>query len=263
VLLNAEERFGVGTVFAANMAGYLGNNFLPARGGEVLRSVLISRRSTLSKTYVLTTALAERMMDVIAVVLCASVALAGLEPKPRWIADLSRTLLAGSLAAAAATAALPHTAGWIDRMLGRLPLPEKARALLARLVEQALAGLRTFHSASRLTGFIGLTAAIWMFDSLALMAGGEALGLRLSLRVAILLLTGLALGSSLPSTPGYVGIYQFVAVSILPPFGVSRDDALAFICVAQALAYLLVLALGLPGLYWLKRGGGGKHATIS
>ena len=252
ILLNAEGRFGVGTVFWANMAGYLGNNFLPARGGEVLRSVLISRRSMLSKTYVLTTALSERMMDVIAVVLCASLALLGLEPKPRWISDLSHTLLAGSIAAVIVIAVLPYTAGWIERILARLPLPEKIRAFAVRTIEQILAGLRTFHSSSRLTGFAALTAVIWLCDSLALIAGGWALGLTLPLRVAVLLLTGMALGSSLPSTPGYVGIYQFVAVTILPPFGVLRDDALAYICVVQAMAYLVVLAFGLPGLYRLK-----------
>src|ERR1044071_9376746 len=38
ILLNAEARLGVGTVFCANMTGYLGNNFLPARAGELIRS---------------------------------------------------------------------------------------------------------------------------------------------------------------------------------------------------------------------------------
>src|SRR5215471_13180899 len=36
ILLNAEGRFSVGTVFSANIAGYLGNNFLPARAGELI-----------------------------------------------------------------------------------------------------------------------------------------------------------------------------------------------------------------------------------
>src|SRR5262245_59182956 len=65
VLLNAAGRFSVAMVFWINMAGYLGNNFLPARAGELLRSFLISRNSLLSKTYVLTTALSERLMDVV------------------------------------------------------------------------------------------------------------------------------------------------------------------------------------------------------
>jgi len=53
--------------------------------------------------------------------------------------------------------------------------------------------------------------------------------------VALLLLTALGLGSALPSTPGYVGIYQFVAVTVLTPFGIGRDEALAFILVLQVL----------------------------
>jgi uncharacterized membrane protein YbhN (UPF0104 family) len=83
-------------------------------------------------------------------------------------------------------------------------------------------------------------------------AGGRALGLTFSFRVALLLLTGLGLGSALPSTPGYVGIYQFVAVTVLTPFGIGRDEALAYILVSQVLGSLIVLAFGLPGLYRLK-----------
>jgi len=78
--------------------------------------------------------------------------------------------------------------------------------------------------------------------------------LTLTFPVAVLLLTGLALGSSLPSTPGYVGIYQFVAVTVLPPFGIAKDEALAFIVVSQAVGYLVVLAFGGFGFYRLRRG---------
>jgi hypothetical protein len=53
--------------------------------------VLISSRAKLSKTYVLTTALSERLMDVIALVLGSSLVLLTVSPKPRWMEDLSRT----------------------------------------------------------------------------------------------------------------------------------------------------------------------------
>ena len=43
ILLNAEAQLSVGLVFRANMAGYLGNNFLPARAGELVRRVKASR----------------------------------------------------------------------------------------------------------------------------------------------------------------------------------------------------------------------------
>ena len=252
ILLNAETWFSVGTVFWANMAGYLGNNFLPARAGELIRTYLISNRSSLSKTYVLTTALSERLMDVIALVLWSSLVLLGVNPKPRWMLDLSRTMAIVAGAGALAIMILPHTGDLAEKLLLRIPLPERWRKPLIGLAEQVLSGLRAFHHWGRFTGFTLLTVVIWMMDAVGVITGGRALGLTIPFRVALLLLTGLGLGSALPSTPGYVGIYQFVAVTILTPFGVDRDEALAYILVAQVMASVVVLATGLPGLYRLQ-----------
>lgn len=252
ILLNTETWFSVGTVFWANMAGYLGNNFLPARAGELIRTYLISNRSSLSKTYVLTTALSERLMDVIALVLWSSLVLLGVNPKPGWMQQLSRTMAIVAGAGAVAIMVLPHTGRLVENLLGRIPFPEGLRNRLVRLAEQILSGLRAFHNWGRFTGFVLLTVVIWMTDAFGVMVGSRALGLTISFRVALLLLTGLGLGSALPSTPGYVGIYQFVAVTVLTPFGIGHDEALAYILVAQALASVVILAFGLPGLYRLQ-----------
>jgi hypothetical protein len=217
------------------MAGYLGNSFLPARAGELVRTLAISARSSLSKTYVLTTALSERLMDAIALVLWSSLILLGDGAKPRWIVDLTRTTAVVAAAGAAALAVLPHMEG-----------------LLPRFADQVLLGVRAFHNVGRFLGFAVLTAAIWMMDAFGVMLGAYGLHLHFSFTVAMLLLTGMGLGSALPSTPGYVGIYQFVAVTVLTPFGISRDAALAYILVAQASAYVVTLALGLPSLYWIR-----------
>lgn len=253
ILLNAEARLRVATVFWANMSGYLGNSFLPARAGEVIRSVLISGRSGLSKTYVLTTALSERMMDAIALVLFSSIVLLGVNPKPAWMRDVSGGLTIAAAAGALCVIVLPHSGGLLESMMKRIPQPAAIRTPLLRLVGQILLGLRAFHDWGRLAGFSALTVAIWVSDSVGTMVGTYALGLHVGFPAAVLLLAGMGLGSALPSTPGYVGVYQFAAVSILPLFGVPRDGALAYSLVAQASSYVLVLAWGLPGFY-LPRG---------
>ncbi len=252
ILLNAEANLGVWTVFRANMAGYLGNNFLPARAGEVIRTLLISRRSNLSKTYVLTTALSERLMDVIALVLASSIVLMGVHPKPAWMGDLSRSMAVVAALGALTVTVVPHTGNLLTNLLGRLPLPTALHAKLVGLSEQVLLGMRAFHNWGRFSGFVALTAAIWGCDAVAAMVGSRALGLNLSFSVAMLLLTGLGLGSALPSTPGYVGIFQFVAVSVLVPFGVSKDAALAYILITQAVGYVVVVLLGLPSFSLLR-----------
>src|SRR5207302_2473900 len=153
ILLNAEARLRVGTVFWANSAGYLGNNFLPARAGELIRSLVISSRSGLSKTYVLTTALGERLMDAIAVVLWSSLVLMGVNPKPQWMEGVSRTMALAAGAGAVAVMVLPHTGALVEGVLRRMPLPGRIRDFLVALAEQVLQGLRAFHDWRRFAGF--------------------------------------------------------------------------------------------------------------
>ncbi len=252
ILLNADTWFPLGTVFSATMAGYLGNSFLPARAGEFVRSYVISSRSSLSKTYVLTTALSERMVDAITLVLASSVVLLGVNPKPDWLGGVSRTTAIVAGAGLLAIAILPHTGDLPARILRAIPMPAGLRDRLLEFAAQILLGLRTFHSLGRLAGFALLTAVVWSIDCLTVMAGTHALGVGISFPTALLLITALGLGSALPSTPGYVGIYQFVTVSVLTPFGINHDTALAYSFVSQAIGYVVVLALGLPAIYRIK-----------
>jgi uncharacterized membrane protein YbhN (UPF0104 family) len=164
--------------------------------------------------------------------------------------DLSRTTAIAAAVGALAIALLPHTESLCRNLLRRLPLPFALRERLLRFADQVLLGVRAFHNVGRFLGFTVLTVAIWMTDAFGAILMADGLHLHFSFAVAMLLLTGMGLGSALPSTPGYVGIYQFAAVTILTPFGISRDAALAYSLVAQASACVVTLALGLPSLYW-------------
>lgn len=252
VLLNAEAHLGVGVVFWANMAGYLGNNFLPARAGEVVRSLIISGRSKLSRTFVLTTALSERLVDAIVLVLCSSVVLLGVANKPAWMEKASGTIAILAGAGAVAIAILPHSGNLVERIIGWVPMPHALRPRVAALARQVLLGLAAFHDWGRLAVFGVLSCAIWGADACSAIVLARGMGLELSFSVALLLLAGMGLGSSLPSTPGYVGVYQIVAEGVLVPFGIARDAALAYILVAQAVTYAVVVVLGVPGIYVLQ-----------
>src|SRR5262249_12125018 len=69
VLLSAIQPVSPLTAFWAATVGYLGNNFLPARAGEVIRSVMIGQTTGINKSYVLATALTERVMDLLVLVM--------------------------------------------------------------------------------------------------------------------------------------------------------------------------------------------------
>jgi uncharacterized protein (TIRG00374 family) len=248
ILLNAEGAVSVPTAFWATAAGYFGNNFLPARAGELVRTLMISSRSALETPYVLATALSERVADAVALVVISAVVLLVLPAQSGWLVGAARPFAILGLLGALAIAVLPLLGSVGRTAIERLPMPHAVRPRLITAMDHALRGMRAFHDARRLSGFLGLTALIWSLDAVATVICGAALGFRIPIPVAFLLIAGLGLGSALPSTPGYVGIYQFVAVAVLTPFGFSRTDAIAYILVAQALGYVVIGFWGSLGL---------------
>ena len=249
VLLSAEAEVSRSDVFWATAAGYLGNNVLPARAGELVRTVMIARHTGLTKTYVLTTALSERLVDAIALVAISAAALLVLPTQPGWLAEAARPLGIGALAGITALALAPLFESFWQRALTRAPLPAALRRLAEHALKHGLQGLRSFHDRRRLIVFLAYTAAIWMLDGVITVVGARAIGVEISLPLAFLLIAGLGLGSALPSTPGYVGIYQFVAVSVLTPFGIDRSDAVAYILLFQALNCAVFAVCGSLGLW--------------
>jgi uncharacterized protein (TIRG00374 family) len=248
ILLNAEGAVDVPTAFWATAAGYFGNNFLPARAGELVRTLMISSRHALETPYVLATALSERVADAVALVVVSALVLLVLPAQSGWLAGAARPFAILGLLGALAIAVLPLLGPVGRTAIERLPMLPALRPRLIATMDHALRGMRAFHDARRLSGFLGLTTLIWSIDALATVICGAALGLRIPIPVAFLLIAGLGLGSALPSTPGYVGIYQFVAVAVLTPFGFSRTDAIAYILVGQALGYVVIGFWGSLGL---------------
>ena len=128
----------------------------------------------------------------------------------------------------------------IVRILNRLPLNSQWTARLTGILERFLQGMRVLQNWGRGMSFIALTAVIWLTDGLISMGIAATIHKQLTLPQALLLLAGLGLSSAIPSTPGYVGVFQFVAVTVLAPFGYSPSEALAFILVNQVMNYLVV-----------------------
>ncbi|MEQ1945548.1 MAG: lysylphosphatidylglycerol synthase transmembrane domain-containing protein [Bryobacteraceae bacterium] len=253
VLLSSAGPVSVSTAFWATSIGYFGNNFLPARAGELARTMMISTRAGLARAYVLTTALLERMVDALALVVISALVLLTLPSQPDWLGKATKPFAIVGTIGVISIALLPRLEKLGVEILRRLPIPDGIRDKLIGWLEHILDGFRAFHDAGRASTFLGLTIVIWCLDAVSAVTCAKGLGLDLPLPVAFLLITGLGLGSALPSTPGYVGIYQFVAVSILTPFGFRKADAIGYILMIQVVSYVLVGLWGSLGFWHFRR----------
>lgn len=260
ILLSAERDVGTITAFCAVVVGYLGNYVLPARAGEVIRSVLIARRASLSTSYVLATAITERIMDTVTLVLISVVALTFINNMPVWLVTSAKVMAGIACCGLAFVFLAPRFEASLRAWLHRLPFPDPLSLRFDALLSQFLLGMRALHSPVRALSFLGLSFPIWIGDGLVTVSVAAALRLSLSVPEGLLLLAALGLASAAPSTPGYVGVFQFVAVTVLVPFGFTHSHALAYIISYQAIIYVVVLVWGPIGLWRLN---GWSRSTFS
>ena len=250
VLLTSKKVLPISNVFWANMAGYLANNILPARAGELVRAAYLARQNNISVSYALAVGLVERLMDLIALIILGSLALSftGI------VAPVFQNALKGvsvmGLVGLSVIFVLPRFGQFASRLIMAFPaLKETYKIKLDLFLQQFLVGLMSLHSVTRVVQFTGLTGLIWLMDAVGTVFLAYILKIPLLLQQAFVLLAALGLSSAIPSTPGYVGVYQFVAVTVLEPFGISRADALAFILISQALGYIVIGFWGLLSLW--------------
>lgn len=254
LLVNGTNRIALREVFWANMAGYLGNTLLPARAGELVRAVYLAKRSESSTMFVLATCLAERMMDVIALVIFGSVALLSLHTASDALQNAMKIMALVGVLGLFALLLLLRFGKTISRIIAHQRLlGEQQKEKLIQWIDQFTLSLQSLLRVRKLFYFGLLTILIWCLDALNTVFLATILHVHLAFTQAIVLLASLGLSSALPSTPGYVGIYQFVAVTVLEPFGITREGALSLIIVSQILNLILVFFLGGIGL-WRVRG---------
>ncbi len=247
VLLNTSQTLPVGSVFWASSLGYLGNNVLPARMGELLRVEAIKRRHATSRSYVMATALIERVMDAGVLVLFTSAALLTFKDLPETLHRACQTFSVLSAIGILTLFLLPHAETHAQRMLESFPT---VKGIARRFLE----GLRSLHSWGRSFQFLALTLIIWPVDSYTGLKIAEALGVSMSFPTAMVVLAALGLSSAMPSTPGYVGVFQFVAVTVLKPFGIDREAAIAWVLLYQAVGYVTQCGFGALGFFMLSQG---------
>lgn len=251
VLLSAQKQIKAFTMFWATSIGYLGNTVLPARAGELIRSLLLGEKTGLSKSYVLATALTERILDVIILVLIGVVSLPSIGTLPTWLGNSMRVMgILGAVALVILFVA-PRFSAISERIIRWLPLPEKVKNPAIHLWSEFLLGASAFLHPARAAGFAGYSAIIWCLDATGVVLMSLALNLHFTFPQGFVLLLALGLSSAIPSTPGYVGVYQFVAVTLLPLYGISESQALTFIIALQAVNTSVILIWGFIGLWRL------------
>jgi uncharacterized protein (TIRG00374 family) len=228
------------------MAGYMANNILPARIGEVVRAYLLGQTAQVSTASALGTIAVERVFDVImALTLLALGAAFGV------LGDISGSLWLGGAMVGGLVAGLVVLAVWgaqlsdlLERMVGRVsPAWGKRLADLARSFVQ---GLRSVGSVRRAAWVAVWSVVVWGFFTAYAYLILRAYDLRVTLAGAAFLLGVAGLGVSIPSAPGNVGTLEGAYIFALQLLGTGDENSRAsFALTYHVVEWVTTCAIGL------------------
>ena len=256
LLLRDEEglAYPSGPLWHAVALGFMANNVLPLRAGELVRSYTAARLAGIRFLAVLSSVAVERIFDGLTVVGLLTVALLSPDlPRSLTVAGVSVAHLAqmgGLIGCSALLLALlvlvaPLAA---ERLVRRVvPWPNVADRLV-NLIEAIRQGLVVLRTPSRLLLVVFWSLVLWLVNALAFYLGFVSFDIPVSYSGALLLQGLLVLGISIPSTPGFFGPFEAVIVAVLALYRVPNDLAFSYAISYHLTTFLPITLLGLWSL---------------
>jgi uncharacterized protein (TIRG00374 family) len=246
-LLRSSKRVPANRLFPVVVIGYMGNDILPFRLGEVLRAYVLWRKEEINVGTTLTTAVLERLFDGLTMVLFVLFGLlfVPLSAFLSRLVSVASAVFFGALLVFLFLAAQPDLLRRIARaLIGRL-VPARFRSPLWGLVEGIVVGLESLRSGRDVLVLFGVTLWVWVLETAKYWLVSLAFtDLQVSYVGIVLMGGAVNLLTALPSLPGYIGTFE-LGIKILEGIGASSTPAGSYILVLHAILLLPVTLLGL------------------
>jgi glycosyltransferase 2 family protein len=225
------------TVSTVLLIGYAVNNVLPARIGELYRAHFAGRNFGFSRATALASIMVERTMDGLLVVALLAVG-QFFVPDSDLVQLLM--LIAGTIFIGFAIVLV---------YLGRKnTLPTFARwPRFSAKIGSFQDGVSVFRDGGLFAVFL-LSSCVWLLEALSVWCILNAIGVSVGFGALALITSVATLATLLPSSPAYIGTYQYAYVFAFGLLGHGAAEAVAASTAAQVLLLGSVTVVGL-GLY--------------
>ncbi len=239
------------TFYALNI-GYFLSNLLPARLGDIVRAYLIGEIEGVSKARALSTVVVERLSDGLTVVLLLAVT-------ALFVPNVPDEARQGALATAAlGIGGVVFLVGlsfqkergmnMLRRLTALVPFLHSPR--LWRALDSLIDGFAILRSPREIIGVAIWAVFVWVTGGLVYWTVMSAMHLNATMAAAFLVMLVTSLVVVVPSSPGYIGVFHYVAqLTLVNVFGMDKSAALSYAIVVHAFTYLWLIAFGIYSMW--------------
>lgn len=231
--------------------GYMANNLLPARAGELVRAYITGEREGVSRTGVFGTIAVERLFDgciLVVMLLIAGTAVGFEDGRLQLIAAVSAGLF---IAALIGFYYFTHDVERAKRVIHRLIrfLPDRFEPIAEEMADALVTSLRSVHDFRSLALVVVFSGAAWVLEAGAYAVAGQGFDLGVGFGHYCLLLAAANLAIIIPTFFGGTGPFEWAVKIVLVGAGVSAATASAYSIVAHAFILVPTTIAGLI-LFW-------------
>lgn len=220
--------------YALTTVGYMGNNVLPARAGEALRVVLLSQRCSGNKRTLLGSVVAERILDVIALIAIFIVTVYGVLSASE-VLPTDRPLLVAAIGVALVGAAA--VAVWVLRAHHVF---ERARDWLRPLADAPRALLNRWGVV-----LLAATFLLWAVEAGVYLAVARAIDLDIGVTGALYLVALTNFVAALPAAPGSIGTFDAAVAFGAKALDATSSAAISYVILLRFVLYVPITVVGL------------------
>jgi glycosyltransferase 2 family protein len=241
--------------FGAVAIGFMGNNLLPARVGEFMRALSLSRTEPVPLVASFGSLVVERLLDAVFVLGLLFLAMT----LPNFPAgrggdgvDFAAIAQVMAIIVGLAIALLLLLVRWperavrlVDRMTTAL-LPQRLAKAIVEAFAAFLSGVGVLREGRLLLRALGWSAVLWVINGFGFWMALRAFDLDVSFVGALFFQSVIALGVSVPSAPGHIGPWHATARVVLVNFwGLPLGPALAFATAFHLAGFIPITFIGL------------------
>lgn len=241
----------------ATAIGFMANNLLPARAGEVARAYAATRLTAVPFMTVAATLVVERMMDglTLVTILALAVWLTGFEMTTTvgpftfgHILGGAALLLVVALGVAVWAVHWPDPTMKIGRKTLNAVLPARWAEKGVRAMEGVFDGFGVLREWKRLGLVAAWSVVIWGANGISFLLCMVAFDLPVPWTAAFVVQSLIAFGISVPSAPGFFGVFEAVTKATLILYGIAPDLAVSYAVGYHLFTFVPITVLGLWSL---------------
>ncbi|TVM03388.1 MAG: hypothetical protein CV087_05430 [Candidatus Brocadia sp. WS118] len=267
-LLSHIKVISIMNLLSVTLIGFMANNILPARVGEVLRPFILTKKEDIKFSTSFATVIVERIFDMLGLIIFTVVVIALLphpSPSHHVLAHVST-----SQASAIKESIIPSLKKWTEvfaaigvftiiclffvvikpdffkKILSRCCffLPHKIKDKILGLYESFVYGLKILEDKAQAVWMLVLSLFIWVLAGAEIYLLGFSFHMHLPFVGACLVAVCLALAVALPQAPGYIGVFHIAVLKSLHIFGIETTAAQSYAIVLWAISILPSTLLG-------------------